>query len=229
MQERHLQNVAYGLIIAFVGINVFTGVLLAELNYSEYPSLLSPYSPFFVPPFALLGLFLMSFPAQFQPWTHWSNALLQLAGKVAPYNIDVGRYWPTIGAQLLGLTIVLSPHVRRMLGHPWLLWLGKISFPLYLLHGSLMRSVLAWMAFQGQELEEFQEFEGQKSTVFLRYPVPSTTKLVVIVPIFTAVLLAVSHGWAIKVEPWFGWITDRAQKIMISDNERLTVLPVRRD
>lgn len=224
-----MQNLANFCVIAFVGINVFTGLLLVELNYSQYPLLLSAYSLYFAPPLALLSLFLMSFPAQFQPWTYWSNALLVLAAKIAPENIDVGRYWPTIGAQLLSFTIVLSPHMRRSLSHPWLLWLGKISFPLYLLHGSLMRSVLAWMTFQGQVLEEFQEFEGQNSIVALRYPVPGTAMLVVVIPIFMVILLAASHGWAIKIEPWFGYITDKAQKTMIADGERPTVLPIRRD
>lgn len=208
---------------------MFTGLLLVELNYSKYPLLLSAYSAYFAPPLALLGLFLMSFPAQFQPWTYWSNGLLLLAEKIAPENIDVARYWPTIGAQLLSMTIVLSPHMRRSLSHPWLLWLGKISFPLYLLHGSLMRSVLAWMTFQGQVLEEFEAFEGQKSTVTMRYPIPGTATLAVVIPIFMVILLAASHGWAIKVEPWFGWVTEKAQKIMIADGERTTVLPTRRD
>lgn len=208
---------------------MFTGLLLVELHYSKYPLLFSQYSLYFAPPLAILSLFLMSFPGQFQPWAYWSNALLRLADKVAPENIDVGRYWPTIGAQLLSFTIVLSPHMRRMLSHPLLLWLGKISFPLYLLHGSLMRSVLAWMTFQGQTLEEFQEFEGQKSIITLRYPVPSTAMLLVVIPIFMAILLAASYCWVLKVEPWFGWFTDRAQKIMIADDERPPVLPIRRD
>ena len=92
-----------------------------------------------------------------------------------------------------------------------------------------MRSVLAWMTFQGQVLEEFQEFEGQNSIVALRYPVPGTAMLVVVIPIFMVILLAASHGWAIKIEPWFGYITDKAQKTMIADGERPTVLPIRRD
>ena len=198
-----------------VGINVFAGVILVELHHSGLPLLLCPYSIFFTPPLALTGLFLMSFPSQFQPWTYWSNFLLEACHKIAPVDIEVSRFWPTIGAQILTLAIVLSPHLRRGLSHRWLLWLGKISFPIYLLHGSLMRSVLAWMLFQGQTLKNIEEPDG----VVLRYPLPGIPTFLVVMPIFMVILLGTAHLWAVKVEPWFGWITDKAQKTMFTKEE----------
>lgn len=212
-----------------VGINVFAGLLLVELNHSKYPLLLSQYSLFFAPPLTLVALVLMSFPSQFQPWTYWSDFLLQAYKQIAPANSEVGRYWPTIGAQLLSFTIVLSPHMRRLLSHRWLLWLGKISFPLYLLHGSLMRSILSWMLFQGQELEEFEEFNGQKSSAVLKYPLPGIPTFVVVLPIFAVILFSATYAWAVKLEPWFGLITDKAQRTMFTREERSTILPVRKD
>ena len=226
MHKPHTPNA--NLDVAMVGIDVFTGLLLVELNYSKYPLLLSPYSPYFVPPLTLAALVLMSFPSSFHEWTYWTNFLLKACNLIAPRNIEVSRYWPTIGAQLLSYTIVLSPHLRMALSHPWLLWLGKISFPIYLLHGSFMRSVLSWMLFQGQVLMEMQEDGGNQTTV-MRYPLPGIPRFIVVMPIFLCILLAASHAWTLKIEPWFGRITDRAQKVMFASHERPAVLPTRKD
>lgn len=194
-----------------VGINVFSGIALVELHYSPYPLLLSTYSHIFTAPLALLSLFLMSFPAEYQSFTQWSNVLFKLGQKFAPQHVEVGRFWPTIGAQLLTLTIVMSPHLRRALSHRYFLWLGKISFPLYLLHGSFLRSFMAWLLFLGQTPKNMQD-DGSGPTV-LRYPVPGPLRFVITMPIFFALLFAATHLWAIKIEPWFGWITDNVQKI----------------
>lgn len=208
-----------------VGVNVFAGILLVELHHSRFPLLLSSYSHLFAPPLVLTGLFLMSFPSQFQPWTYWSNFLLQACYKIAPDNIEVGRFWPTIGAQLLTLAIVLSPHLRRGLSHRWLLWLGKISFPLYLLHGSFMRSILAWMLFYGQHLMIVEE----DRVAVLRYPLPGIPRFIIVMPIFLGIFFAATHFWAIKVEPWFAWMTEKAQKAMFTKEEWPNLSPVRKD
>lgn len=208
-----------------VGVNVFTGILLSELNHSEYPLRFARYSPLFAPPLVVAGLTLMSFPSQFQDWTPWSERLLQWYYKLAPTNAELMRFWPTIGAQLLTFSIVMSPHLRRALSHRWLLWLGKISFPLYLLHGSFMRSILAWLLFSRQQITEIED-EGKK---YMRYPLPGTATFLVVMPIFFVILFTATHFWAVKIEPYFGIITKTAEDIMFGKSERSTALPVRKD
>ncbi|KAL8841215.1 MAG: hypothetical protein Q9170_001004 [Blastenia crenularia] len=208
-----------------VGPNVFTGIMLAELNHSEYPVRFAKLSPFFAPPIAFCGLSLMSFPSQFQDWTPWSDFLLRGFHKIAPAGAELMRFWPTIGAQMLAFSIVMSPHLRRALSRPWLLWLGKISFPLYLLHGSFMRSILAWLLFSRQSLTEIEE-EGKK---YRRYPLPSTPTFLVVMPIFFGILFIATHFWATKVEPHFGIITKTAEDVMFGKGDKGTALPVRRD
>lgn len=208
-----------------VGVNVFSGVLLAELNHSDFPLRFAKLSPFFAPPLAVCGLVLMSFPSQFQDWAPWSDFLVRWFWKIAPVNAEMMRFWPTLGAQILTFTIVMSPHLRRVLSHRWFLWLGKISFPLYLLHGSFMRSVLAWLLFSRQQLTEIEE-EGQKHT---RYPLPGIPTFVLVMPVFFVILFTATHFWAVKVEPYFGVMTKVAEDIMFEKSERSTTLPVRKD
>ena len=204
-----------------VGTNVFTGVLLVELNYSQYPFRFARYSAFFAPPLAFLGLFLMSFPSQFQTWAPWCSFLLEWFYIIAPQNAEVSRFWPSIGAQLLTFTIIMSPHLRRALSHSWLLFLGQISFPLYLLHGSFMRSILAWLLFAQQNLQRVEE-DGKQ---YMRYPLPGLLTFAIVLPIFITILLSASHLWAVKVEPWFGWITRKAEDIMFGKEDRSPILP----
>lgn len=208
-----------------VGANVFTGILLAELNHTEYPLRFAKYSPLFVPPIAVGGLVLMSFPSQFHDWAPWSDKLLQWYWKIAPNNAELMRFWPTIGAQLLAFSIVMSPHLRRALSHRWFLWLGKISFPLYLLHGSFMRSILAWLLFSRQQITEIEE-EGKKN---MRYPLPGAPTFMVVMPMFFVILFTATHFWAVKIEPYFGIITKTAEDIMFGKKEASSALPVRND
>ena len=208
-----------------VGVNVFTGIILAELNHTEYPLRFSKLSPFFAPPLAFCALFLMSFPSQFQEWATWSSVLLAWFWKIAPENAELSRFWPTIGAQLLTFTIVMSPHLRRGLSHRSFLWLGKISFPLYLLHGSFMRSILSWLLFSRQELTQMED-NGQ---AVMRYPLPGMGTFIIVMPMFLVILFTSTHFWALKVEPWFGVITKTAEDIMFGKNERAPALPVRKD
>ena len=208
-----------------VGANVFTGILLAELNHSELPLRFAKLSPFFAPPLAICGLVLMSFPSQFQDWARWSDFLLRWHNKIAPVNAELMRFWPTIGAQLLTFSIVMSPHLRRALSQRWLLWLGKVSFPLYLLHGSFMRSILAWLLFSRQKITEIEE-EGKKS---MRYPLPGIPTFLIAMPAFFVILFTATHFWATKIEPYFGIITKTAEDIMVGKSEKGTALPVRRD
>ncbi|KAL8703102.1 MAG: hypothetical protein Q9201_003716 [Fulgogasparrea decipioides] len=208
-----------------VGVNVFSGIIFAELNHSGFPLRFARLSPFFAPPLLVCALVLMSFPSQFEDWAPWSDFLTRWFWKIAPVNAEMMRFWPTIGAQLLTFTIIMSPHLRHLLSHRWFLWLGKISFPLYLLHGSLMRSVLAWLLFSRQKLTEIEE-EGQKH---MRYPLPGIPTFVVVMPVFFVILFTTTHLWANKVEPYFGVITKTAEDVMFAKSEKGIILPVRKD
>jgi peptidoglycan/LPS O-acetylase OafA/YrhL len=43
--------------------------------------------------------------------------------------------------------IHFSPSLRRIFSHPYAVFFGSISFPVYLIHAFLMRSVLVWVIY----------------------------------------------------------------------------------
>lgn len=229
-----------------VGINMFAGILLAELNNSDGPARMARYSLFLFPPLLAIALLLMSFPSECPHWAPWSLTLFKWYAYIAPQNAELMRFWPTIGAQLLCLTIICSPHLRRVLNHPVFLWLGKISFPLYLLHGTLMRSILSWLLFAGQNLTAMEAEKprvqppfpghendiaqaGTETVVIMRYPLPRPMVFVAVLPLFFVVLGLTCHFWTEKVEPHFGKLTKKAEDIMFGKETRPATLPVRQD
>lgn len=179
-------------------------------------------------PLAIFGLYLCSFPNEFADFAPWSSQLLALGNRIVP-GTDLGRFWPGIGAQLLAFAILFSPQLKGLLSHPAFLWLGKVSFPIYLLHGPLMRSVLAWMLFAREKYyqkEQMSESEGIYTIE--RLSLPSTITFLFVLPVFWCFLLAVAHFWAVKVEPCFGWATKQLEDYVFDRQGRPAILPVRK-
>lgn len=185
-------------------------MILAELSMTA-PSQTSPTRgsiskgilrqiiPYF---FAVLGLYLCSFPDSYYEVAPWSNRLYQIGQMIFPANPLYGRFWPGIGAQMLCAAILYSPSMRTALSHRYLLWLGALSFPLYLLHGPFLRSLMTYMIF----LPSW--WNGSPSPI----PVPGTPMIAIMLPIFFAILLVVVKLWAVHVEPYFGVMTDRFER-----------------
>jgi hypothetical protein len=201
-------------ILAIIGINVFAGMILAELSMTATAQS-SPKSKITVRQiipyiFAVLGLYLCSFPDSYYEVAPWSNQLYQIGQMIFPANALYGRFWPGVGAQMLSAAILYSPSMRSALSHRYLLWLGSLSFPLYLVHGTLIRSLMTYMIFLPSSLTfepEIRE-DGSES----RIPVPGKLIIAVMLPIFSVILLVVVKLWAVHVEPYFGVMTDRFER-----------------
>ncbi|KAL1998898.1 hypothetical protein VTN02DRAFT_5402 [Thermoascus thermophilus] len=195
-----------------VGLNVFAGMILAELSVPHPPeprSLLGRVLPY---PLAVLGLYLCSFPDQYQQQAAWSRQLWQIGLVIFPQNASMGRFYAGLGAQILCASVLHSPSLRRALSHRALLWLGGVSFPLYLLHGPLMRSVMTYLLF-GRAALSFTPatLEDGSPDPDSLIPVPGFATLCLLLPVFFAFLLVVVRWWSVRVEPSFGAATDRLE------------------
>lgn len=212
-------------------MNVYAGILLAELSHSTYPATLARYTQVLSPLVCVLGFYLCSFPGAYAENAAWSRGLVVLANRLVPGVPQMERFWPSLGAQLVTLSVIFSPHLRRILSHRYLLWLGKISFPLYLLHGTFMRSLLAWVLYGGRATVETEEWDDyiQEHYKVLRIPAPRPLTFLFVVPLWAVVVLSAAHLWAVKVEPWFGVITKKCEDTMFGKEARAVSLPVRMD
>ena len=50
--------------------------------------------------------------------------------------------WAALSASFITLSVMFSPPLQRLFSHRHLLFLGSISYPMYLLHGTLLRIIL---------------------------------------------------------------------------------------
>jgi peptidoglycan/LPS O-acetylase OafA/YrhL len=194
-----------------VGTNVFAGMMLAELTLADLPRVehavikCVPYLS------ATLALFLMSFPDEYYDWAPWSRQLHELASVLFPSRVQLGRAWPGIGAQILCYSICFSHSLRQALSQKFLVWLGGVSYSLYLLHGPLMRSVLAWLVFLPMAgfgewvTPEDENYVASEGNDYI--PLPGWPAFSFILPVFWAFLLLVVHLWSSKVEPKFAAVT----------------------
>jgi peptidoglycan/LPS O-acetylase OafA/YrhL len=172
-------------------MNIFAGMILAELSYllPAKPSRIRSILPCFSVP---LGLYLLSYPRRNPHYAQWSRNLQVLGGVLFPSFAKDFRYWHGIGAQILCATILLSPSLQSVLSHRYLLWLGKVSFTLYLIHVPLMRTVLAWA---------FAVSPTDVSDTKLLSPQPSELELVLKISGFLVFLFGTAHLWLTGVEP----------------------------
>lgn len=224
------------------GINIFAGAFLAEWTMNMSSVTLPDYSlsekhtapqpiihRFRCLPYILVivGLFLCGYPDANASWAPWSAWLENIGYSVAAPGTEIWRLYPSLGAQLILVAIILSPTLQTLLAKPWLLWLGKISFPIYLIHGSLLRSVLVWMVYSFGTVNKFKEAaptkqdgDGHTVTVGMEREwtqVAAPTSMwvyVFMVPIWCAAVLALADVWNQYVESWCVRATKRVEEIV---------------
>ncbi|KXG46458.1 Acyltransferase 3 [Penicillium griseofulvum] len=197
-----------------VGTNIFAGMILAELSFYNLTAL-QPRTIFRVLPYGLvtLGLYICSYPDQYADQTAWSSQLASLAENIFPKDANVSRYYASLGAQMVCLGVMLSPFMRRLLSHPMLLWLGSISFPLYLVHGPLMRSVLVYLVYLPMTFGFEPTLKADGTPDPESYiPTPNIFRLGVVLVIFFVFLLYVVQQWTKHIEPKMGALTAALEK-----------------
>ena len=202
-----------------LGMNIYFGALLAEFsNRLPSPTMMPQRNPFIraMTVVALfLGLYVSGYPEVSPEWTPWSQNLAQIGQFIFPGK-DYWRYWTSIGAQLITFAVLVSPRIQDLLSHPSLVWLGSVSLPLYLIHGPMVRSLLAWMLFgwQNPVVYHSQDENGDVIHSWQQRSFPDNWVFGIVLPIFLFILLWASHFWTTWVEPWCASVTKRMEGVM---------------
>lgn len=122
---------------------------------------------------------------------------------------SIGEYkwaYPFIGASLIILSIHFSPELRHIFSHPYPVFLGSISFPLYLTHSFLMRSVLVWIVFGILPSSEEQ------------WLISTALKLVVF-PLWFAGVIYICIIWNSRLDSWTGWFAQWSEEVMLGKRQ----------
>lgn len=200
---------------AVFGMQFFFGFFMADLQNLNPVSPTAPlaldtpdrpillhriYTSIRAPMLLLLGLYLASYPEIYAERAGWSSKLQYFSTFFLRDNADKPRYFTAFGLELIVLSIHCSPRTREILSNRLFLWLGKNSFAVYLLHGTLLRTALTYVLYGVQmPTLEVENEDGSFSDVKLTIENP--LKMIFWFPVFFVVLYAIANFWTGKVDP----------------------------
>ncbi|EPE08172.1 acyltransferase family protein [Ophiostoma piceae UAMH 11346] len=204
-----------------MGMQFFFGVFLSDLQnhptanqwLAERPRLARVLSPFFL----VLGAFVASYPEAHPERVGWANSLHNVLVAILPAHSDYARFASGLGVQLIAIGLHFSPKMRDVLSNRAFLWLGKNSFAVYLLHGPLLRSVLAWMVYGFQTLPDTTDGEGK--TVHHYTPFPGWMHLYVCLAMWIPFNYACAVAWTNYVDPYCGNVTEKLVRYVLREDQ----------
>ncbi|KAK3934457.1 acyltransferase 3 [Diplogelasinospora grovesii] len=198
------------------GANLALGTLLAELSmHRPTQNFISSHQRLLcyviAPLLILVGGYLGSYPHEHEDWSQWSRQLHQVfvdpAGDqsrgsiLVPKGAQGGRRFSTFFIQCTAIAIFISPVFQKALSHRWLQWLGHHSFAVYLVHGTVLRTVGMWIVygFSGQPwVDPGRNEDGTPKEPEWLHPKSRSHKIMAII-VFTA--LTYTAAWA-----WMRWV-----------------------
>ncbi|KIX01611.1 uncharacterized protein Z518_09337 [Rhinocladiella mackenziei CBS 650.93] len=201
----------------WTGLCCFLGVALGELSLSDFPNAVASVSPYLSPPIILISLVMMSYPSSFSDRASWSKWFHEFGIRFLPvdYTASLDRMYGSLGGLLLMVGILISPHARWALSSRPLIWLGKVSFAIYLLHGMIVRTIFAWILHFGHPKELIPESTQNGAEYHVeRYPVPGFSQRAFATIILALCVGAASHEWTMKMEPLFAKITTKLEGLV---------------
>lgn len=196
-------------------MNVCAGMFIAELFYDQAdakPAAVSAGSCKALPVLVLLtGMIIAGYPEKNAEWCLWSDYLKILGAKIFFPGAELSRTWGSVGTTLMLLGMLYLPPLQASLSHPFLVWMGKVSFSIFLIHSFLVRSVFCWMLY-GYSAPV--ETIGEDGTVHVgRLKPASGLNILIICCIFFPLLYLLGHLWAVHVESrcteLAQWLEDR--------------------
>ncbi|KAI9798922.1 MAG: hypothetical protein M1825_004935 [Sarcosagium campestre] len=214
---------------AIIGINVYWGLLLVEICLDpdiqrfavENPNARTAFSVAMI----ATGMWFCSYPEEHPEWRPWSKNLQHLGDALFPAGAEYSRFYPSLGVEALSIGIVFNTTAKKIFSHPWLCWLGQMSFPIYLLHAPLIRTVLTWMLY-GISIPVGGGPKGDN-------PPPEKLHLhnryicAIAIPLFYVFLYRVAFYWNKHVDAWCGRVTNKLEDLLFTDQAKQSekVLP----
>lgn len=172
-----------------IGINLYFGMALTEIMHLPRMQSLQIHSS--IPVYllsvvlTLVGAYVASYPLFDAEKARWSEMLLSLAQWIFPKEYQL--YFLALGAQIICLGLLLNPLLRKFLSCKFLIWMGKVSWPVYLIHGTLIRTLLMPLAYSHDSLT------NEYHTTSLR--------IAFLLPLFYVVLYSLAHLWTLSIDP----------------------------
>lgn len=145
----------------------------------------------------LTGMFIAGFPQDSPQNARWSDLMAHFMQAITVEKTDIRRYWDHVGAATALLGIFFSRNARRVLTSPVFNFLGRVSFPVYLMHNTFIKSVLTWMVYLPSAMNPPRNEKGQQTDLQRG----STTHVFIAVGVFYYVLYRTAALWVQYIDP----------------------------
>jgi peptidoglycan/LPS O-acetylase OafA/YrhL len=123
-----------------------------------------------------------------------------------------------LGLLFIALGIHFSNHIKTVLSNKYLLWLGKNSFAVYLLHGTLMRTLLTYM-YYGISLPPNVTNDKGESVPGPALSISGRVRFWFWLPIWFAITYTAAHFWTKYVDPWCAKLTQRLENYCFEETQ----------
>ncbi|KAI1002075.1 hypothetical protein K3495_g6130 [Podosphaera aphanis] len=204
---------------ATFGMQFFFGIFLSDLSqHKPHTNWLAHHkwiSCTLSPLLIIFGLYLASYPEDKAEWMPWSDLLRQKSIFLFPTDSETPRYYTGIGLIFICLAIHFSNLMKAVLSNKYLLWFGKNSFAVYLLHGTFLRTVLVWMYFGISSPADIIREDGSAERINLPYP--SQARAYLWMPVWIALLYLLANIWTSYVDPWCARLTEKFVRFVFQE------------
>ena len=171
-------------------------------------------SRFLAPALIFFGLILASYPEEKPEWMRWSEIMDKSSAWIFPRGSMTARFYSGVGLEVVTLGIHFSPSAKNVLSNKYLLWFGKNSFAVYLLHGTLLRTVLVWL-YYGIHLPADVMVDGKLEPGKL--PMCGRARFWFWLPIWFVILYSLANLWTKYVDAWCARVTEKLVKYVFQE------------
>ena len=201
------------------------GILLADItldsdllaSIGRYPYLQSVASASAI----ILGLYFCSYPEENPHWSRWSTNLTTLGNYIFPNGVEFARYYPGLGVDILTTGIMFNTTAKKLLSHSFFCWMGKLSFPIYLLHAPLIRTVLTYVLFGFSVRPSLGKDEKGNELPPDWLPIANRWVCVFAIPLFYIFLYRVAGVWNQYVDPFCARATQWFEDLVFRDDSKM--------
>jgi hypothetical protein len=159
---------------ALFGILGFFGIFLAEFQMDDLTNAFISTKPLIASIIStctiIFGGYIASYPEANIEALAWSRGLHTFFTYILPTDPDYGHFSSSIGLMCICFGITLSPFLQKALSSKYLLFFGRMSFAVYLLHHSMMKTVLTWMLYGIHTKPAHMNDQNEPEITKLEYP-----------------------------------------------------------
>lgn len=189
-------------------------MFVAELH-NHYKDSATSVLPAPVPALMIIvGMFMAGYPQDAQQNAHWSHAMQKFMHLITVKDSDVRRYWDHVGAGTVLLGIFFSRNARRVLTSPVFNFLGRVSFPVYLMHNTMIKTVLTWMIYLPSAMNPPRNEKGEQMDLQRG----STAHVFIAIIVFFYILYRAAALWVQYIDPACAKIVNAATRWAYGDS-----------